>query len=213
MTLVPDNFGLYLVLTEPIAGYEACTEAAVAEGIRFVQLRMKHAPMDRVLEIARRLRDLTKGSPTRFIVNDSVAIAKEVDADGVHLGQTDIPTPQARREWDMPGKIFGWSTHNEQQAAEAVAQRADYIGFGPVFPTPTKNPPDPVVGCNRLAQIVKVSPLPVVAIGGIDATNLPQVLAAGTRNFAVVRAVCGQSSPREAIRKLMDIWKRYRGPA
>lgn len=209
MTCVREPFGLYLVLTDPVAGYQRCTEAAVAEGVRFVQLRMKNQQRDIVLETARELREITRNSQTLFIVNDSVDIAREMDADGVHLGQTDEPLNQARARWNSPGKIFGWSTHNEDQVAEAMRLQPDYIGFGPVFSTPTKNPPDPVVGCERLARVVAKSPIPVVAIGGIDTQNLPMVLKTGARNFAVVRAVCARPDPRNAIRDLMRIWEKH----
>lgn len=206
MTCVPESFGLYLILTDPIAGYEACTEAAVAEGVRFVQLRMKNKPRKVILDMARGLRKLTRNTTTLLVINDDVTIAAEADADGVHLGQSDMALAEARAFWGESNKIFGWSTHNENQVDQAQQLRPDYIGFGPIFPTPTKNPPDPVVGCERLSKVVAHSKIPVVAIGGIDSSNLSLVLKAGARNFAVVRAVCAQSDPRRAIRDLMNIW-------
>jgi len=101
-----DAFGLYLVLTDPVAGYEACAEAAVRCGVRYLQLRMKGAPRDAVLDTALRVRAITLGTDTLFIVNDDVTIAREVDADGVHLGQRDLPLDEARRVWPAPGKRF-----------------------------------------------------------------------------------------------------------
>lgn len=209
MTSLVEPFGLYLILTEPRAGYEACAEAAVAEGVRLLQLRMKHAPRSAVLDRARRLREITRGTSTLFIVNDDVEVAAECDADGVHLGQDDLPLDEARRRWPAPGKLFGLSTHNAAQIAAAGALRPppDYIGIGPVFPTPTKSPPDPTLGLDGLRELLARATRPAVAIGGINAENLPAVLAQGARNFAVVRAVGDAPDPREAIRRLMGIWR------
>jgi thiamine-phosphate pyrophosphorylase len=206
-----DAFGLYLVMTDPVAGYEACTAAAVRCGVRYLQLRMKEAPRDAVLETARRVRAITLGSDTLFILNDDVTIAREVDADGVHLGQGDLPLDEARRLWPAPGKRFGLSTHNELQAVMASRRSPDYIGVGPVFATPTKAVSDPVLGLERMASIVRSSPVAAVAIGGIDRGNLAEVLRRGARNFCVVREVNRQPDPGTAIRELQDIWRQKSG--
>ena len=206
-----DAFGLYLVMTDPVAGYEACTAAAVRCGVRYLQLRMKEAPRDAVLETALRVRAITLGSDTLFILNDDVTIAREVDADGVHLGQGDLPLDEARRLWPAPGKRFGLSTHNELQAVMASRLSPDYIGVGPVFATPTKAVSDPVLGLERMASIVRSSPVAAVAIGGIDRGNLAEVLRRGARNFCVVRAVNRQPDPGTAIRELQDIWRQNSG--
>jgi thiamine-phosphate pyrophosphorylase len=196
------SFGLYLVLTDPVAGYDRCAEAAVTCGVRYLQLRMKDTPRERVRVTGLRLRAITRGTNTRFIVNDDVDLARELDADGVHLGQGDLPLAEARRRWPAPGKVFGLSTHNAAQAEAAGALAPDYIGVGPVFATPSKAVPDPVLGLAALGAIVRASPLTTVAIGGIDAANLPDVLAAGAANFAVIRAVNLAANPAAAIRAL-----------
>jgi thiamine-phosphate pyrophosphorylase len=208
-----EAFGLYLVMTAPVAGYEACAAAAVRCGVRYLQLRMKGAPRDAVLETALRAREITIGSDTLFFVNDDVTIAREVDADGVHLGQSDLPIDEARRLWTAPGKRFGLSTHDERQALLASRLSPDYIGVGPVFATPTKADPDPVLGIERMAAIVRSSPVATVAIGGIDRGNLADVLRRGARNFCVVRAVNGRPDPETAIRELQRIWRRESGGA
>ncbi len=205
-----EDFGLYLVLTNPSPGYEACTEAAVAEGVRFVQLRMKDRPRAEVVAMGHRLRRLTAGSGTRFVVNDDVTIAAEVDADGVHLGQDDMTLAEARAAWNVPGKLFGLSTHSEAQEWAARAQAPDYIGIGPVFPTPAKRKADPALGMERAGRIARATPLVSVAIGSLNADNLAQVLAHGARNFAVVRAVGQAPDPRAAIRRLQGIWHTHR---
>lgn len=196
------GFGLYLVMTDPVAGYERCTEAAVAEGVRFVQLRMKDAPRDEVVRVGRRLRGIVRGSATRLIVNDDPVAAAEADADGVHLGQGDQPLAEARRLLG-PGKLVGLSTHDEAQAARAAALSPDYIGVGPIWATPTKRVPDPVLGLERAARIVKDASVWAVGIGGINPDRLPEVLAAGITNFAVVRHVCHSTNPRQAIAQLL----------
>jgi thiamine-phosphate pyrophosphorylase len=203
---IAEPFGLYLVLTDPVAGYERCTEAAVAAGVRYVQLRMKDAPRALRLDTARRLRAITAGSSTRLVVNDDPDLAAEAGADGAHLGQDDEPLDAARRRLPQL-RCWGLSTHNEAQAAAAVALAPDYIGVGPVFATPTKAVPDPVVGLARLGRIVAATPLAAVAIGGIHAGNLRELKATGAANFAVVRAVCASPEPRDAIRQLQTLWQ------
>jgi len=201
-------FGLYLVMTDPVVGYEACARAAVRCGLRYVQLRMKEAPRAAILAEARKVRAVTAGTPTLFIVNDDVEIAKEVDADGVHLGQGDLPLGEARRIWAAPGKRFGLSTHSEEQASAAVALHPDYIGVGPVFPTPTKAVADPDLGIERAGQIIRNSPLTCVALGGLDETNLPGLLQAGAVNYCAVRAIMQNPQPETVIRTLQQIWRK-----
>lgn len=200
-------FGLYLVITDPVAGYDACTEAAVECGLGYVQLRMKDRPHEEIVEIGKRMRTITQGTATRFIVNDDVSLARAVDADGVHLGQSDMSLAQARSLWpsEVP-KLFGLSTHDEAQAAAALAQKPDYIGVGPVYATPTKRIADPVLGLDRAAKIVQETPLTAVAIGGIDRVRLAEVFRAGIRNFAVVRYVCQHPKPEVPIRELQNLW-------
>ncbi len=205
---MPEAFGLYLVMTNPVAGYEACAAAAVRCGVRYLQLRMKDAPREKILETARRVRDITRGSTTLFVVNDDVEIARQADADGVHLGQSDMPLDEARRRWPEPGKKFGLSTHNEVQARLAGQVAPDYIGVGPVFPTPTKAIPDPVLGLDRMGAIIRSSRLTTVAIGGINGSNLADVLRHGAVNFCVVRAVNQCAHPEAAIVELQAIAKK-----
>ncbi len=201
-----ERFGLYVVMTNPVVGYERCAEAVVKCGVRYVQLRMKHVPHDLVAATARAVRAITAGSGTRFIVNDDTDLAAEVRADGAHMGQDDEALAEARRR--HPELLFGLSTHNERQAREAVAQNPDYIGVGPVFATPTKDCPDPTVGVEAMGAIVRQSAITTVAIGGINAGNLAAVLRAGAINFAVVRDVCGSAAPYDAICRLQEVWQQ-----
>lgn len=196
-----EDFGLYLVMTDPVVGYARCCEAAVKAGVRIVQLRMKDRSRDEIVAVGRALRRITAGSQTLFIVNDDPSIAAEVEADGVHVGQGDMPVPDVRRRYPSL-RIVGLSTHSPEQARRAVAVRPDYIGVGPVFATPTKKIPDPTLGVETAGRMIASVPFPAVAIGGLNLDTLPSVLAAGARSFAVVRAVCGSSDPYAAIRAI-----------
>jgi thiamine-phosphate pyrophosphorylase len=202
-------FGLYLILTDPIAGYTACAEAAVECGVRYLQLRMKNATFADALETAKKLRQITINSATRFIINDDLALAMECDADGLHLGQDDQSIAEARARWNRPEKVLGLSTHSMAQAVQAVEQRPDYIGIGPVFPTATKKNHDPALGIIETARIAARVPLESVAIGGISAGNLPALLEAGIGNYCVVSAVNAASQPAAAIRTLQEIHARH----
>jgi thiamine-phosphate pyrophosphorylase len=192
------DFGFYLVMTDPVVGYAKCAEAAVKAGVRIVQLRMKHASREDILREAREVRRVTAGTETLFIVNDDPLIASEVEADGVHVGQDDMAPDEVRSRYpDL--RIVGLSTHNPEQVLASVTQPVDYIGVGPVYATPTKDIPDPTLGLETMGRMIAAAAHPAVAIGGIDATRLPDVIAAGARNFAVVRAVCRSSDPYSAI--------------
>ena len=201
-----EKFGLYMVMTDPAAGYEACAQAAVNCGLRYVQLRMKKASRSAILTEARKIRAITAGSETLFIVNDDVELAWAADADGVHLGQSDMPLGDARKLWNTPGKIFGLSTHSEAQAEAAISLKPDYIGVGPVFPTPTKVIPDADLGIVRVGNIIKKSPLTCIAIGGLNEQNLPDVLKDGAVNFCAVRTIMQSREPEKVIRVLQQIW-------
>ena len=198
------DFGFYLVITNPAVGYAKCAEAAVRAGVKIIQLRMKHASREEILREAQEMRRVTAGTETLFIVNDDPSIAAEAEADGVHVGQDDMPPAEVRARF--PGlRIVGLSTHNPAQVAASRAQPIDYIGVGPVYATPTKDIPDPTLGLETMRAMIAAAAHPAVAIGGIDATRLADVLAAGARNWAVVRAVCQSPDPYAAIRNLQAI--------
>jgi thiamine-phosphate pyrophosphorylase len=192
------DFGLYLVMTDPLVGYQHCAEAAVRAGVKMLQLRMKAVPRAEVLAVAREVRAITLHTGTTFIVNDDPDLAAEVEADGVHLGQTDMPLALARERYPQL-KCFGLSTHNPAQVQAALLQRPDYIGVGPVYATPTKAIPDPTLGLEVMRQMIDAAPCPAVAIGGISWERLPEVLRAGARNVAIVRAVCQSRTPYQTL--------------
>ena len=141
-----------------------------------------------------------------FIVNDRCDVAVAVGADGVHLGQGDMPLADARGIVG-PGTLIGISTHNLDQAIAAERGGADYIGFGPVFPTATKAHPDPVVGVEGLREVRGRVRIPIVAIGGINAVNVHDVVAAGAGCCAVVSAVLAAPDPSTAIAEMMKAFQ------
>lgn len=155
-------------------------------GIGLIQLREKRLAPGDWIEDAISAAKIARENNVILIVNDRVDIAVTIDADGVHLGQTDMPAEAARRLLG-PKKIIGVSTHTVEQARNALSQPIDYIAFGPIFPTSTKADPDEVTGVERLSAIRNiVGDMPLVAIGGIDHSNGADVIAAGADSVAVI---------------------------
>jgi thiamine-phosphate pyrophosphorylase len=153
-----------------------------------LQLRAKRLPVRSLLELAARLAPLCRQAGVPFCVNDRLDLALVVKADAVHLGQDDLSIADARRVLGTLGRsvIVGVSTHSLAQALAAVQGGADYIGFGPVFATASKERPDPVVGLDGLAAVTAAVSVPVVAIGGIGRRHIPQIVAAGAAAAAVI---------------------------
>lgn len=180
------NLGVYVIITSPVLSYRRIAEICVERGVRMLQLREKHLDDKAVLAAAAKILDVTRGTETKFVINDRADLAFLAGADMLHLGQGDISLAAARRIVGPDMKI-GLSTHTLEQARRAIAEGADYIGFGPVWATPTKDVPDEVVGLDLLREVVGFSMVPVVAIGGIFPENLPAVLATGARSFSLVR--------------------------
>ena len=181
--------GLYAIadLGPQGADPEALAGALLACGPAALQLRWKDPPgAGAFLEVARRLADRCRARGIPFIVNDRVDVAALAGADGVHLGQDDLPLAAARRLLP-PGTLVGVSTHTLAQVEAAVADGADYLGFGPVFATATKARPDRVVGLEGLAAAVRAAaPVPVVAIGGLGLDTVADVAATGALCAAVI---------------------------
>jgi len=170
--------------------------AAIAGGADAIQLREKNVEDKIFLAIAAELRELTDEMGRLLIVNDRPDIAALVGADGVHLGQGDLPVAEARKLL-RPGAMVGRSTHSEAEVRAAMNEGPDYLAVGPMFRSPTK-PELPVAGPKLLRWAVKEVPLPVVAIGGITAANAPELVAAGARCLAVGSAVCGAEDAKSA---------------
>lgn len=183
-------------------------EAACRGGARVVQLRAKHATDRDVLEWARRLRAITRDHGARFVVNDRFDLALAADADAVHLGQTDLP-PERVDGLVGDRLAIGRSTHTLEQARRALTEPIDYLAFGPIFGTQSKESEYAPRGLDRLAEIVScAAPLPVVAIGGITLRNLDDVIATGAKGAAVISAIAGAREPVAATRELVARFAR-----
>jgi thiamine-phosphate pyrophosphorylase len=155
-------------------------------GVRLVQLRAKRASSRELLAMARELQAALPAE-CLLIVNDRADVAALAGAAGVHLGQDDLP-PDAAREILGPGRLIGFSTHNEEQVKAAATAPVDYLAFGPIFATTSKDKPDPIVGCEGLKKVRTLTKKPLVAIGGITPENAGQVIEAGADSVAVIRA-------------------------
>jgi thiamine-phosphate pyrophosphorylase len=192
--------GFYAVLDRDD---EALAHALVSEA-RVLQLRIKPRgpPVDAadLVRIARMARRICDDAGAALVINDRVDVALAADADGVHLGQTDLPIDEARRL--APDLWLGVSTHNLAQVRAACDAGADYLGFGPVFATTTKANPDPVQGLDGLrAAVAEAAGRPVVAIGGITPSQAPDVYRAGARAICAIDAVNGARDPRATARQ------------
>ncbi|MEO8603206.1 MAG: thiamine phosphate synthase [bacterium] len=193
----------------PIADADSCAdvvglaEAIVAAGARLLQLRAKSASTRELIDLARAVMVRTDRAGAALIVNDRADVARLVGAAGVHLGQDDLP-PAAARAILGPDAVIGFSTHDVAQLEDAVRDGVtDYLAFGPIFPTRSKANPDATQGIQSLAAARAACPRPLVAIGGIGAANLADVLAIGVDAAAVIAAIAGAPDPAAATRALL----------
>lgn len=181
-------------------------EQAIRGGADVIQLRHKAASAATLLRQARELLTVTRPAGIPLIINDRADVAAAAGADGVHVGQDDLPVAEARKIVG-PGKLVGQSTHSLEQAIVADINHADYIAVGPLYPTPTK-PDSPAVGLPLIREVRLRVEAPIVCIGGIDHATLPEVVRAGARCVAVVRAVCAAPDPAAASRSLKSLLPR-----
>ncbi|MEO5713561.1 MAG: thiamine phosphate synthase [Luteolibacter sp.] len=181
---------------------EEVTASLLAGGADILQLRAKNQGRATIRRVAEKLLPLCRAAGVPFIVNDFPDLAAAIDADGVHIGQDDGPL-SAAREIVGSGKLIGRSTHSLEQARAALAEGFDYIGFGPLFPTPTKAG-RPAIGLEEIAVMEKDvgSKIPAFCIGGITPATLPQVLSAGARRIVVVSALLQAPDVEAATRAI-----------
>ncbi len=182
--------GYYFITDEALsaAGTISDVEKAVAAGVAVVQYRNKSADTRRMYEEARVIREICAAGRARLIINDRLDIALAVDADGVHIGNGDMPYDEARRLLGG-GKIIGVTVHNIGEAAEAERRGADYLGVSPIFTTGTKADAGAPCGTDTLAAIRRACAIPLVAIGGIDLFNVDDVIKAGADMICAISAV------------------------
>jgi len=196
--------GLYVVITESLCAgrgsieiLDACLEA----GVRLIQFREKSGPDRALYERALQFRERTRAAGALLMIDDQLDLALAVEADGVHLGQEDLPLTAARRI--APGLILGASTHSLTEALEAQAQGADYVNIGPLYPTGTKQVATGPIGPDRIAEISPYLRIPFTCMGGIKPENIREPLARGARICAVVTAVTAAPDPRAAAADLV----------
>lgn len=180
---------------------EAVVAGALAGGATCIQLRAKGWPDREMVVVGRALRRLTQDAGALLIVNDRPDVARAVDADGVHLGVDDVPVADARRLLGRDA-VIGFSPETWDQARQAIAEGASYLGVGPVYASGTKPDAGPPIGLEGLRRYTRRSPVPVVAIGGITPENAAACLAAGAAGVAVVSAVVAAPDPAAAARAL-----------
>ena len=206
-----EKLKLYLVTDRDLSlgrPLEEIVSEAVAGGVTMVQLREKDAATGEFVELGRRLMSLLKPLGVPLIINDRVDVALAVDADGVHIGQSDMSHADARRLLG-PEKIIGLSVENFEDLEAANKLDVDYIGISPVYGTPTKTDTAEPFGLEGLRKAVEMSVHPTVAIGGMNVATVGEVIAAGTDGVAVVSAICSAESPRDAAAELATIIKQY----
>lgn len=191
--------GVYFITDPKFGSHEELARKALELGVRIIQFREKSAKDYEKFRIARSLRELTDSYDAMFIINDRVDIAIAVDADGVHLGQEDLPSDVVR---DLFDGIIGVSVHSAEEAIGV--KKADYISAGPVFTTKTKEDAKVPIGLNELRKIVAISRVPVFAIGGINTKNVLEVLKCGVDGVAAVSAIA-----RNEAKDFIDLVNKY----
>jgi thiamine-phosphate pyrophosphorylase len=199
------DLALYVILdrtASPGRDLRETLDGVIAGGARLVQFREKELPLRRCLPLLEDLRGKARQAGIGFVVNDRLDLALAVEADGLHVGQDDLPAPVARRLLP-PSMFLGVSTHTLEQARRAEGVGADYIAVGSIFPTPTK-PEFQLVGLDLLRAVRQAVVAPLVAIGGITVDNAGEAIRAGADGVAVISAVCGARDPAEATRRLLE---------
>jgi thiamine-phosphate pyrophosphorylase len=195
---------LYLILTDPPAGYEKMAEFAVEAGLPALQLRYKGDDQQYHLDLAKRVRAITKDSKTLFIINDRPDIALMVGADGVHIGQSDLPAVDVRK-CIGDRMLLGLSTHNLEQVNRSLLEPVDYIGIGPLYATTSKQKPDPVTGPEIVLSALDAVHCPVVAIGGLTMERIRALATGLCRNVAVISEVAMAKDPMLAMQTIQEI--------
>ena len=198
---------VYLITDRSVSGltHIQMTRHAISAGIKTVQLREKQMSKKDIYKEALKIREITSAHKVTLIINDYIDIALALGADGVHLGQEDMPVREARKIMGKK-KIIGISTHTKKQAVTAQNEGADYIGFGPMFHTTTKNAGRPR-GIRTLREIKKYVSIPIVAIGGIKWDNVNQVLDAGADAVAVASGIL-TGNIKMNIKKFFNVIKK-----
>ena len=211
-----DDYSLYLVISEEYGlgrGAVEIAKLAISGGVDIIQMREKNKDRDELVKLACELSSLCKKKRVIFIVNDNPLIARESDASGVHLGQEDLLkySISETRKILGKGKIIGVSTHSLAELKNAGEEDIDYIAYGPIFPTKTK---DYFLGTKDIKEVLRIAKKPVFFIGGIDLSNLDEILEQGVKNIAVIRSIIQAEDIIVMARNFKDRLEREkRGPS
>ncbi|MFA0615862.1 thiamine phosphate synthase [Vibrio splendidus] len=199
-------YKLYLVTDDQqdLETLKFVVEQAVAGGVTMVQVREKHGDVRAFIERAQAVKSILASSGVPLIINDRVDVALAVDADGLHLGQSDMPAELAR-QLIGPDKILGLSIETEQQLQEADSLPVDYIGLSALFATSTKTNLKKYWGYDCIKMALETTKLPIVGIGGINESNIPQLVESGIHGLALVSAICHAEDPKQATRDLLSL--------
>jgi len=198
--------GLYLVTSQSLSRRRSTAKivkAALAGGVRLVQLREKDMPFSQLVRLAEKIRAMTRKAGALLIINDCLDLALAVRADGVHLGQQDLPVTYVRK--NAPDLIIGASTHSLKEALAAQRAGASYVNIGPIFPTKTKKWNEKFIGIPKMKEIAAKIKIPFTVMGGIKAEHIPDLVKAGVKTIAVVTAVTAAENPQKAVKQLLAL--------
>jgi len=205
---VPVDYRLYLVTDRGILGSRDFLQSmaeALEGGVTLLQLREKEISSADFYRLAVKVKELAHAYRVPLIINDRLDIALAIDADGLHIGQDDLPLAVARRLLG-PDKILGYSVSTLEEARYGEENGADYLGAGPVYWTGSKSDIGETIGLTGLQQIKQAVAIPVVGIAGIGAANLPAVKSTGVDGVSLISAILGQADIAQAARSLIDLW-------
>lgn len=201
-----NDFGLYFITDSKITKKTVIEDvkSAIKGGVKIIQYREKEAPVRQMLEEAKEIKKLCQENNVIFLINDRINIAVAADADGVHLGQNDERCETARKLLGK-NKIIGLTAHNVKESVEAEKLGADYIGLSPIFSTGTKADAGKPCGTEMIIRVKKYVKIPIVAIGGINESNIGEVLKAGAKNIAIISAILTKDDVGKAVRDFQSI--------
>jgi len=206
------DWSVYVITDRHAAGDRSIVDvvrAVIQGGATVIQMREKQASTREMVRLAQALHEVTRPVGIPLIINDRIDVMLATGAEGVHVGQDDMPTPLAR-QLIGPDRILGVSAGTAEEARRALKDGADYLGTGDVYGTPSKADAGTPIGLEGLAEVVDATTLPVVAIGGVTAGNAAAAIRAGAAGVAVISAVVGAPDPARAARRLRDVVREAR---
>lgn len=205
------DFGLYFITDSKLTKKTVIDDvkSAIKGGVRVIQYREKDAPTKQMFQEAKEIKELCQKNKVIFLINDRLDIALAVDADGVHIGQDDIPYNTARKLLGK-NKIIGVTVHDLKESIDAEKKGADYIGLSPIFETSTKADAGKACGTGMIKDTVKKIKIPIVAIGGINKSNIGEVLKSGAKNVAIISAILTMDNVEQVVKNFIRKINSYK---